>query len=135
MELPWDRLDAARISELVALFGRRYEELYGAGAGNVASGVEVNALRVDAVGAVPKPALRPAAEEAAAPAAPKGRRPVYVDGAFRDTPIYEWAEFRPGQQVSGPGVIESEFTTVLVPPAAEARLDAYGNVVLSLGGG
>jgi hypothetical protein len=29
-------------------------------------------------------------------------------------------------------VIESEFTTVMVPPDAGARIDAYGNVVLSV---
>jgi N-methylhydantoinase A len=132
IELPWEHLDEARLTELIALFGQRYEELYGAGAGNVASGVEVSALRVDAEGLVPKPDLRPAAEAPATAATPKGRRPVHLEGAFRDTPIYEWADLRPGQVVAGPGVIESEFTTVLVPPRASARLDAYGNVVLTL---
>jgi N-methylhydantoinase A len=132
IEMPWDRLDEARMQELIALFGRKYEELYGTGAGNVAAGVEVNGLRVDAVGPAAKPALRPSAEEGHAPPVSTTQREVYLDEGFQKTPIYRLTQLRSGQAISGPAVIESEFTTVMVPPDAGARIDAYGNVVLSV---
>jgi N-methylhydantoinase A/oxoprolinase/acetone carboxylase beta subunit len=88
--------------------------------------------RVDALGPVPKPALRPSALDGAATPEPKGRRSVHMGDGFEPTPVYEWARLQPGQQVAGPAVVESEFTTVLVPPRARARMDAYGNLVLEL---
>jgi N-methylhydantoinase A len=121
-----------RLQELIALFGRTHEVLYGAGAGNVAAGVEGNGLRVDAVGPAATPALQPSAEDGAAPPVPATRREVYLGERYESTPVYRWAALRADQSVPGPAVIESEFTTVLVPHNAAARLDAYGNVVLTL---
>lgn len=132
LELPWDRLDEGRMGELIELFGRKYHELYGEGPGNIAVGVEISGLRVDAIGLVPKPDLQPSEGRATEPPTPKEVRSIYVAGRFQDVSIYEWKELRPGQELSGPGVVESEFTTVLVPPDASAMLDPYGNVVLRL---
>lgn len=129
--IPWDRLNAGRMRELIDLFAQKYEELYGHGAGNVEAGVEVSALRVDAVGPVPKPALRAVPDGAAPLPAPKSHRQVHFDGTFQRTPTYEWSHLSPGHLLLGPAVIESAFTTVLVPPGTRARLDPYQNVVLS----
>ena len=129
IELPWSRLDPARVKALIDLFGRKYEELYGVGAGNVEAGVEVNALRVEALGPVPKPSLKPGPARAGDPV-PKGRRKLYLGTSWQETPVYEWSRLLPGQGIPGPSIIESRFTTVLVPPGADARLDEYGNVVL-----
>jgi N-methylhydantoinase A/oxoprolinase/acetone carboxylase beta subunit len=57
---------------------------------------------------------------------------VYLGAAFQETPVYEWSRLEPGQGLMGPAIIESQFTTVLVPPDGAARLDEYGNVVLNL---
>ena len=132
LELPWERLDSERVLELNRMFARKYEELYGAGAGNINAGVEVNALRGDAVGPVTKPILRPNADEAKRPPVPKGHRRMFVDGDFQETPIYEWARLSSRQTIPGPAVIEAQFTTVLVPSDGTAHLDPYGNVVLNL---
>ncbi len=133
LELPWELLDQERIQELIRLFARKYEDLYGVGAGSVGAGVEVHGLRVDAVGPTSKPVLR-ASAEAGAPPVPKSHRNLLLDGEFHQTPVYEWAQLGAGQSVSGPAVIEARFTTVLVPPDGIARLDAYGNVVIKLDG-
>jgi len=132
LEIPWAAFDAQRMRELIDLFARKYEGLYGRGAGSVSAGVEVNALRVDAVGRVPKPALRADASAAPSRPKPKAHRGVLLDGGIHQTPIYEWSHLRPGQTVTGPAVIEAQFTTVLVPEDARAHLDGYGNLVLAL---
>jgi N-methylhydantoinase A len=133
LEIPWEAFDSERVGALIDLFARKYEGLYGVGAGNVAAGVEVNALRVDAVGAVSKPALHASAAAGHDRPVPKGHREVFVEGSVRQTPIYEWAALRTGQTVGGPAVIEARFTTVMVPGDASAHLDGYGNLVLSVG--
>lgn len=131
VELPWARFDSRTVHDLIALFGRKYEELYGTGAGNVEVGVEVGALRVDAIGPVPKPTLRPRPPAAEPPAA-KGRRALYLEGRFEEAPVFEWTHLHPGHRIGGPAVVESEFTTVLVPPGAAGALDEHGNLVLQL---
>ena len=59
VELPvtWNRFSTARIDELRQIFEKKYEELYGVGAGYTKAGIEISAIRVDAVGRVAKPRL------------------------------------------------------------------------------
>ena len=74
----------------------------------------------------------PSAADGAAPPPPppRGARFTWASATSRRPSTagrsYGWA-----RGVRGPPVIESEFTTVLVPPDA-ARFDPYGNVVLSV---
>jgi len=136
LELPWARLTEGRMLELIELFARRYEDLYGGGAGSVEAGVEVGALRVDAVGPVPKPVPKPVMgrrpRTGSAEPSPKSRRSIYIGGQLRETAVFEWADLEPGQRITGPGIVESQFTTVLVPPESRGELDERGNLVLNL---
>ena len=64
-----------------------------------------------------------------------GRRNVFFDASvgFVDTPIYNLTLLRPGIEVTGPAVIESAVTTIVVNPGDRANLDGYRNVRLSIG--
>ncbi len=128
LELP-ARVD---VDALIRRFHERYEALYGVGAGAADASVEVSGLRVDAIGRTAKPSLRAAAETVTSEPAPKSSRSVYLDGRSITARIYEWGDLRNGQRVAGPAIVESPFTTVLVPVDAVARVDAYENVVLEL---
>lgn len=132
LELPWARLSESTMRELIQLFARRYEELYGRGAGTVDAGLEVGALRVDAVGRVPKPVIGRRPRTGSVEPSPKSRRSIHMQGQFRDTPVFEWGDLEPGQRITGPGIVESQFTTVLVPPRSSGELDERGNLVLNL---
>lgn len=134
LELP-ETLDAAAVAELAPRFAERYQALYGVGAGDPNAKVEISALRVDAIGPVPKPALAAAKQNGAPAPKPKGTRTAQVDGKPAATPVFEWTSLQTGQQVAGPAIIESAFTTVVVPGGAKARVDAYGNVVIDVGAG
>ena len=94
--------------------------------------VEVVAVRVRGVGHVPRPAV-PQLPPATIPveAACIGRKPVW----FRpDTPheavFYTRAKLQPGHQFSGPAVVVQFDSTVVVPPAWRARVDAWGMLCL-----
>ncbi len=133
VEVPRGRLDQTALQELMERFARRYEALYGVGAGTGEAGGEVSALRVDAIGTVPKPRLA-AAPGASAPPAPKGTRSARIDGKAAPTAVYEWSTLAGGHQIRGPAIIESEFTTVVVPDRCHARVDAFANLVLTPNG-
>jgi N-methylhydantoinase A len=130
--LPWDRVSPERMADLEDLFVRRYEELYGSGVAYRQAGIEISAIRVDAIGHVDRPELA-AAKEADSVASPiKGSRSAYFGGRFFDTAVYEYGLLAPDAQLDGPAIIESPFTTVILPPDSGARLDAYRNIVVTL---
>jgi N-methylhydantoinase A/oxoprolinase/acetone carboxylase beta subunit len=58
-------------------------------------------------------------------AARKGQRSVYwpEHQDFHPTPIYSYEALRPGNVVAGPAVVESEYTTLVVPAAMRFSLD------------
>ena len=95
-------------------------------------------IGVDATGRMPKPRLvSRAAARAPRPDTLKGRRPVFwvERGALIPTAIHDGEQVAPGQRLSGPALIELPGTTVAIPPGDRAEIDAYRNVVITLGGG
>jgi len=138
VELPvgWNRFTAARIAELRELFEKKYEELYGVGAGYTKAGIEINAIRVDAVGHVAKPRLKAQrSKKTRITAAHKGRRRIFFtrpERRFIDTDVYDYARLGAGARIKGPAVIELPFTTTLVPPGFKVTIDDYRNLVMEL---
>jgi len=67
---------------------------------------------------------------AVAAKADKTRRANLGDG-FKDTPIYLGANLVPGSTIAGPGIIEETFTTIVVYPGWNARVDDAGDYELT----
>ena len=57
----------------------------------------------------------------------KSRRRVYWGDGFIETDIYEERRLRCGNVVSGPAIVESEETTILVPPGRKYTVDQFLN--------
>ncbi len=134
--IPWDRFSAPEVASLQETFEKKYEELYGVGAGYTKAGIEISAIRVDAVGPVGKPALKPHGGTGGdAKTAVKGWRQVFFtrpERKFIDTPVYDYDRLEPGHVVPGPAIIELPFTTTLVTPGSRVTVDDYRNLVLEL---
>jgi len=134
--VPAGELDQAVLAELAADFHRRYEALYGAGAGFREARVEIVTYRVRTTAVSAKPAIRPARERGATPAddARAGARPVYWAelGDFELTPVWWGERLVAGNRVTGPAIIQVPDTTIVVHPGQAARIDAYGNVLVNL---
>jgi len=129
--LPWDRFTTERLVELERLFVEHYGRLYGAGVAYREAGLDLAGLRVDLVGPVSKPDLRPLAPDGAGgPAEPKGEREAWFDGGFRPTPVHDFDRLAPGATLSGPAIVESRFTTVILPPGSSLAVDPYRNLVI-----
>jgi N-methylhydantoinase A len=136
MPVVWDRFNAKRLAEMQSAFEKKYEELYGAGAGYSKAGIEISEIRVDAVGKVAKPRLS-AKRKDGGPArrALKGKRAIFFTRPERkviDTPIYDYHGLGVGITVKGPAVIELPFTTTLVPPDHKVTVDPYMNLIMQV---
>ena len=136
MPVSWDRLNAKRLGEMQAAFEKKYEELYGVGAGYAKAGIEISEIRVDAVGKVAKPSLSAKRKSGGdARAARKGKRQVFFtrpERKFIDAPVYDYERLAVGATVRGPAIVELPFTTTLVPPEHKVTVDRYSNLVLEV---
>jgi N-methylhydantoinase A/oxoprolinase/acetone carboxylase beta subunit len=134
LSIPDRPLTRADLPEIERMFNARYEALYGTGSTHSQAGIEVIAISVDAIGATPKPQLK--RYEMLGPdssRAKKGSRRAYFtapERGFRDASIYDYDLLQPGNLISGPSIIETPFTTVVVPAHIKAELDEYRNIIL-----
>lgn len=132
VDVPNGSVSEESLAELVARFERKYERLYGKGAGFAAAGVELVALRIEARG------LRASAAPPAAPRGkgshPEGEREVFFYGLGRlRTAVYDGLALGAGDELVGPAIVELPHTTVVVNPEQHLRVEEKGSLVLELG--
>lgn len=96
--------------------------------------VDVINVRLIGGGQVPDVKLPRRKRGVASPrAALKGKRPVYYAGrGFMNVPVYERDLLQPGNVVKGPCMIEEIISSTVVIPGALAKVDVWGNVIISL---
>lgn len=94
--------------------------------------VEIFGIRVTAVGRIPKPTLTKYRVDSTAKAEPRQVRPVYFAemGRFVDTPVFHREDLPAGFKFAGPAIVEQMDATTVVPPAIEAEVDAYRNIIM-----
>lgn len=121
---------------VVEAFEARYSALYGANAAYRAAGIEIVKCRVEGMAKTVAPALAAADPDPDADpeAARTTTRSIFFPetGAARDTPVYDGALLVPGMTFRGPLVIERTGDTIVLPSFAGARVDGFGNVVISV---
>jgi len=47
-----------------------------------------------------------------------------------DTPVFSFDALQPGNRVEGPGIVQMEFSTIVVPPGQQLRIDQHGLGIL-----
>jgi N-methylhydantoinase A len=128
-------LDTAGADEVAGRFHDAHRALYGYDfRDDPSQHVEWVNLRVSGIGPIHRPELRelpPGAGDASH--APTGERPVCFDAdtGYVDTSIYWRADLAPGVVVQGPAVIEEYGSTVPLHPGFLARVDGYGNLLVT----
>ncbi|WP_055480103.1 hydantoinase/oxoprolinase family protein [Sphaerimonospora mesophila] len=128
IELPVGAVvDAAELARLGAEFRERYEQIVGVGTASRDTPVEVVSVRVEVTVAVPVPP--PVARERGA-AEPVDERLAWFDGVEHRCAVYDWRRLRADHEIKGPAFIESEQTTVVLPPRRRARMDTSGHLHL-----
>ncbi len=129
-------LTEADLERLYAEFDDAYEKAYGKGSGYREAGKEILTFRVAAVGMLAKPRVRKEpARKAPADEALKPPRDVFFEerGEFAPARVYDFQRMRPGMELSGPAVIETPVTTVVVNPRDRVEIDGFRNVRIFVG--
>lgn len=131
--VPPGRITEEVLEKVYAEFAELYERKHGKGSAYKEAGMEIISFQLRAVGRLPKTELRMHEETGADPEqALIHRRPVFFDGAKEDTGVYRYDLLTHGHEVTGPAIIVTPVTTIVVQPGQRASLDAYKNVIIPL---
>ncbi|MEW6428551.1 MAG: hydantoinase/oxoprolinase family protein [Thermodesulfobacteriota bacterium] len=122
LTIPW----SAAVEEE---FHREHEHLFGYRQNGAE--LEVVSLRIRARLVREPIALPRNNTPATRPPRPASRRPVaFADGSRREIPVFRRSELRFGHQLTGPALIDDDYTTVLVGREFSLRIDGLENMVL-----
>lgn len=117
--------------DLIEVFHALHEKTYGYRNDRP---VQIVNLRVRARGEPHKPGFdeMPAAGTEPPPQALLGERNVVFSGQSMLTRVFERKELQVGNRIPGPSIVVEYSSTTVVPPFARGRVDAYGNLVLTI---
>ena len=90
---------------------------------------EVVTVRLAAVGRLKRPRARPYRVDDEALA--ETQRQLYIDGNWREVPVYRRERLPAGAEIDGPGLVEEVHSTLLIPPGWRARVVDSGALVAS----
>ncbi len=127
VELEVDALTEAAMAQLLSRFHERHRERFGYAMRDHPT--EWVALRLTSLAPRDRPELAALSDRAVEPT--PDRRNVHFPGHGRcRTPVFGRSQLSHGQQLGGPTLIEGAESTIVVPPAWEASVDRWGNVIL-----
>jgi len=95
--------------------------------------VRIVNLRTSAIGRRPAfdlAALAPGPDASLA-AAKRGTRPAWFEGAWHETSIWDRLSLPVGATITGPAILEQPDATTVVDPGLAARVDDYGNLIIT----
>ena len=128
IESPVSRVDTAeKLDELLETFEDEYRRHYSEEARSPELGHTVTQASVRGVHDVVKPEIP--TETPVGPDPPedayKEPRESYWDGEWLETEILDLRSLQPGNELTGPAVLEGAATTFVLPPGYETRLDEH----------
>jgi N-methylhydantoinase A len=126
---PAGSIDAKFLSALIDAFHAAHKRTFGY---NYAGQQKIELVNfcVSGFGLIERPEIPKLAAGGEAMPARKATRPVYFDGAFRDTPVYDRGALRPGIRIEGPTVIEEFGSTTVVFPGQFLEIDPHGILII-----
>jgi N-methylhydantoinase A len=129
--VPDGALGPVEVAAIEEAFGREHERTYGHRAGEDEP-VELTELRVTARGIAERPLTPQGPGVASAEADTSRTRAAYFgpDVGWLDTPVLTRADLATPRQ--GPCMIEEYDATCVIPPGAQASLDAMGSILIRL---
>jgi N-methylhydantoinase A len=133
VDAPAGPVDGAFRAAVAARFHDAHEDTYGyCYRGDARQRIEWVNLRVSGIGPITPPDLPKSPRGDGTPDATRdGRREVWFAGAWHATALYARERLRAGDVIAGPAVIEEFGSTVPLPPGFQARVDDFGNLVVT----
>ena len=127
---PTGPFDAVALRELIEAFHASHERTFGY-AYRGEQKIEIVNFCLSGFGTIDRPSL-PKINIVGddAEAARKTTRPVYFEGGFRDTPVYDRGQLPPDTRIEGPSVVEEFGSTTVIFPGQYATVDDHGIIVI-----
>jgi N-methylhydantoinase A len=122
---PAGPIDDAFVTRLLASFHAAHRKSFGYDYEGKQK-VELVNFCVSGFGAIERPALPTLERHSGTTPARKGVRPVFFDGAWLDTPVYDRAALPAGYRLDGPAVVEEFGSTTVVWPGQWLEVDPHG---------
>jgi N-methylhydantoinase A len=122
---------------VIERFSELYEAKYGRGSAYRQAGVEAMTFVVEGAAGLPLPEPEALPDGGPDPTgAETGERALHLaDGAaLVRARVYSAERLRPGNELTGPALVEAEDTTVLVHPAQRLWVDGFLNLRIEVGG-
>jgi N-methylhydantoinase A len=119
--------DAADVRQLCDRFNAEYAETFGKGAAFPQAGIDLNEIRLSAVGVVNKYVPRESTTMQDPKDARLGSRQAYWGPAvgFVDTPVYDRDRLGANIVLRGPVLCDAEDTVIVLPPGWQYRTDRF----------
>jgi N-methylhydantoinase A len=124
-----DRVGRATLDKIAEDFHQRHRATYGHD--NRAEPVQIVSVRVAAIGAIPPLTVRDVPAQSGADARKACRRLWFRETDAVEAAIYDRRRMPAGLALTGPAVIESLESTILVPPGWQAKMNNDGFVVMT----
>jgi N-methylhydantoinase A len=126
---PGGAVDAMFLARLTEAFHAAHQRTFGY---NYAGQQKVELVNfcVSGFGLIERPDIPKFPPRTGGTPARKDMRPVYFDGAFRDTPVYDRAALSPGMRLDGPAVVEEFGSTTVVFTGQFLEVDPYGMLIV-----
>jgi N-methylhydantoinase A len=121
---PGGPIDARFVAALIDAFHAAHRKTFGYNYAGTQK-VELVNFCVSGFGLIERPSISRLDPDAYAPPVPS-TRPVYFNGTFRDTPIFQRATLGPGLRLDGPLVVEEFGSTTVVFPGQTLAVDPHG---------
>ena len=120
-----------------AAFRRRFDEVHAVRYGTSAPGepCDIVSLRSTVLGVMRKPAPRQVNAGAASPTANaiRTQKPVFFGREAVPTTVYVRTRLQSGNRIAGPALVEEHASTTVVAPGDDLLVDAFGNLVITIG--
>lgn len=130
-----EKMTAKQMEKVAKDFNKLHQEVYQYSSPD--EEIEIVNIRLRAVGKSPKlkmPKMKKSTKDAKQ--ALKGKRKVFFDETgFKDTNIYDRSMLRYGNVLKGPCIVEERMSTSVLIPGSTGEVDAYGNILVKVGGG
>lgn len=122
--------DEGALNTAIEAFHREHEREFAFR--NDETPVEIYQLQLKAIGKTPKPNFVAADLQPDAEVEPIETRPVFFNGQWHDTPVYQRETTPAGAQIQGPAIINQLDSTTVVPPQCRAEIDEWLNIRIYL---
>jgi N-methylhydantoinase A len=130
--LPDGRIDDDAVAQIAERFHDTYEREYTYRLDAPVEFVGVHVVAFAEVGKLAPVPLAPTGHSLSD--ASKGRRTVdFATDGIHESDVYDGERLEPGHAFTGPAIVETRGTTVVVHPGNEATVDDYGNIIIALG--